>query len=39
MELGDIASEWIEANPDKVKSFLAGVESSDGTDAEAAIFG
>lgn len=38
MELGDIASEWITANPDKVKSFLAGVESSDGTAAEAVIF-
>lgn len=38
MELDEIASEWIEANPDKVKSFLAGIESSDGTAAEAVIF-
>lgn len=39
MELSEIASTWIEANPDKVKSFLEGVKSSDGTDAEAVIFG
>jgi glycine betaine/proline transport system substrate-binding protein len=38
MELSDIASRWIEANPDKVKSFLTGVESSDGEDAAAVIF-
>lgn len=38
MELDAIASAWIEANPDKVKSFLAGVEASDGTAAEAVIF-
>jgi glycine betaine/proline transport system substrate-binding protein len=39
MEVSDIASEWIDANPDKVKSFLAGVKSVDGEDAEAVIFG
>jgi len=39
MELDDIASEWIDANPDKVKSFLAGVKSADGEDAESVIFG
>jgi glycine betaine/proline transport system substrate-binding protein len=38
MELSDIASRWIEANPDKVKSFLTGVKSSDGEDAEAVVF-
>ena len=39
MKLEDIASAWIEANPDKVKSFLEGVKSSDGEDAESVIFG
>jgi glycine betaine/proline transport system substrate-binding protein len=39
MELSEVASEWIDANPDKVKSFLAGVKSADGEDAEAVIFG
>jgi glycine betaine/proline transport system substrate-binding protein len=39
MELSEIASEWIDANPDEVKSFLAGVKSADGEDAEAVIFG
>jgi glycine betaine/proline transport system substrate-binding protein len=39
MEISDIASEWIDANPDKVKSFLAGVKSSDGEDAETVVFG
>jgi glycine betaine/proline transport system substrate-binding protein len=39
MEVSDIASEWIDANPDKVKSFMAGVKSADGEDAEAVIFG
>lgn len=39
MEISDIASEWIDANPDKVKSFLAGVKSSDGEEAETVIFG
>lgn len=39
MEISDIASAWIAANPDKVKSFLEGVESKDGEDAEAVIFG
>lgn len=38
MELSEIASEWIDANPDKVKSFLGGVKSADGEDAEAVIF-
>lgn len=38
-EVRDIAAAWIDANPDKVKSFLAGVRSADGEDAEAAIFG
>ncbi|PVG80889.1 choline ABC transporter substrate-binding protein [Nocardioides gansuensis] len=38
-DIGDIAAAWIKANPDKVKSFLAGVKSADGEDAEAAIFG
>jgi glycine betaine/proline transport system substrate-binding protein len=38
MELSDIASEWIEANPDKVESFLAGVKSSDGEDAASVVF-
>lgn len=38
-EVGDIAAAWIKANPDKVKSFLAGVKTADGEDAEAAIFG
>jgi glycine betaine/proline transport system substrate-binding protein len=38
-EIRDIAAAWIEANPDKVKSFLEGVKSTDGEDAEAAIFG
>jgi glycine betaine/proline transport system substrate-binding protein len=37
-ELSEIASTWIAANPDKVKSFLAGVESADGTPAESVIF-
>lgn len=39
MKVGEIAAAWIEANPDRVKSFLAGVKSADGEDAEAAIFG
>lgn len=39
MQLADIASKWISANPDKVKSFLAGVKSTDGKDAEAVILG
>lgn len=39
MEISDIASQWIDANPDKVKSFLAGVKSSDGEEAETVIFG
>lgn len=38
-EVRDIAAAWIEANPDKVKSFLAGVKSADGEDAVEAIFG
>jgi glycine betaine/proline transport system substrate-binding protein len=38
MELSDIASKWIAANPDKVKSFLAGVQSADGKPAESVIF-
>ena len=29
----------IDANPDKVKAFLAGVKSADGEDAEAVILG
>lgn len=39
MELAEIASTWIDANPDKVKAFLAGVKSADGEDAEAVILG
>lgn len=39
MKISAIAAEWIDANPDKVKSFLAGVKSADGKDAEAVIFG
>jgi glycine betaine/proline transport system substrate-binding protein len=39
MELSEIASQWIEANPEKVKSFLAGVKSADGEEAEAVILG
>jgi glycine betaine/proline transport system substrate-binding protein len=39
MELSEIASEWIDANPEKVKSFVAGVKSADGEDAEAVIAG
>jgi glycine betaine/proline transport system substrate-binding protein len=38
-EIRDVAAGWIKANPDKVKSFLAGVKSADGEDAEVAIFG
>lgn len=38
-EIGDIATAWIKANPDKVKTFLADVKTVDGEDAEAAIFG
>jgi glycine betaine/proline transport system substrate-binding protein len=38
MELSDIASKWITANPDKVKTFLAGVQSADGKPAESVIF-
>jgi len=38
-EIGDIAAAWIAANSDKVKSFLAGVKSTDGEDAEEVIFG
>jgi glycine betaine/proline transport system substrate-binding protein len=38
MELSDIASTWIAANPDKVKTFLAGVTSADGKPAESVIF-
>lgn len=38
-EIGDIAAAWIEANPDKVKSFLAGVKSADGEDAAAVTSG
>lgn len=37
--LDEIARAWIEDNPDKVKSFLDGVESADGTAAEKVIFG
>jgi glycine betaine/proline transport system substrate-binding protein len=37
-ELSDIASTWIAANPDKVKTFLAGVTSADGAPAESVIF-
>jgi glycine betaine/proline transport system substrate-binding protein len=32
-ELGEIASAWIEDNPDKVASFLDGVEDADGNPA------
>jgi glycine betaine/proline transport system substrate-binding protein len=39
MELSEIASAWIEANPDKVKSFLADVKAADGTAAESVVFG
>ena len=39
MELSTIASEWIDSHPDQVKSFLVGVESADGKDAETVIFG
>ncbi len=39
MEISDIASAWIEANPEKVKAFLEGVKSAAGEDAEAVIFG
>ncbi|MCE0537265.1 ABC transporter substrate-binding protein [Kineosporia rhizophila] len=35
--LSDIASAWIEANPEKVGEFLQGVKSSDGQDAESVI--
>jgi glycine betaine/proline transport system substrate-binding protein len=38
-KIGDIAAAWIAANSDKVKSFLAGVRSADGVDAEEVIFG
>ena len=38
MELSDIASTWITANPDKVKTFLAGVTSADGKPAESVVF-
>jgi glycine betaine/proline transport system substrate-binding protein len=37
-ELSDIASAWIAANPDRVKTFLAGVTSADGKPAESVIF-
>jgi len=35
--LEDIASAWIEDNPDKVTAFLDGVQSSDGQDAASVI--
>jgi len=38
-ELSAIAADWIKANPDKVRSFLTGVKSADGTPAEQVIFG
>ncbi|HST84478.1 MAG TPA: glycine betaine ABC transporter substrate-binding protein [Kineosporiaceae bacterium] len=38
LELSDIASKWITANPDRVKTFLAGVTSADGKPAESVIF-
>lgn len=37
--LDEIASAWIEANPDKVKTFLDGVNSAEGDPAESVIFG
>lgn len=37
-DVSEIAAAWIEANPDKVKSFLEGVESADGEDAQAVVF-
>jgi glycine betaine/proline transport system substrate-binding protein len=38
MELSAIAEKWITANPEKVKKFLAGVQSADGKPAESVIF-
>ena len=35
--LEQIAQAWISANPDQVKTFLQGVKSSDGQDAESVI--
>ncbi|GLY33352.1 ABC transporter substrate-binding protein [Kineosporia sp. NBRC 101731] len=35
--LPDIAKAWINDNPDKVREFLKGVQSSDGQDAESVI--
>jgi glycine betaine/proline transport system substrate-binding protein len=35
--LPQIASAWISANPDKVKSFLKGVKASNGDDAESMV--
>jgi glycine betaine/proline transport system substrate-binding protein len=37
-ELSAIASQWIAANPARVKTFLAGVSSADGKPAESVIF-
>jgi glycine betaine/proline transport system substrate-binding protein len=37
-ELRTIAQQWITANPAKVKTFLTGVQSADGTPAESVIF-
>lgn len=37
MELSAIASKWITANPDKVKTFVAGVMSADGKPAESVV--
>jgi glycine betaine/proline transport system substrate-binding protein len=39
MELSAIASKWIKDNPEKVKKFVAGVESADGENAEQVMFG
>ncbi len=39
MEISEIASAWIEANPDRVKAFLEGVRSADGEDAQTVVFG
>jgi glycine betaine/proline transport system substrate-binding protein len=36
--LSEIASAWITANPDKVKTFIAGVKSAKGQAAESVIF-
>ncbi len=37
LELSAIAEAWITANPDKVKAFVAGVESADGKPAESVV--